>query len=153
VFHIQHLQVIGDNGQPMTNSAFDVSWNTPGANPETVAFVAAPSGLYSQINLEIDASLLDNSYVISGTTRVGPMMRPFRVEDRGSLDVDIKSYAVTLSPGADATMTVRLDLKDALNSVDWGMVNNQQGTLVLDDSSPQMVDFRDKLGDAFKKGS
>jgi hypothetical protein len=152
LFHVAHLQVIGDNGQPMTNTAFDLGWQAPGENPATVSFFSAPAGLYSQVNIEIDAAVGSPSYVIVGTVRVSGNTKPFRIEDRGSIDIDVKGYMVTLPPGADATVPVRLDLKPALDAVNWDQVNDDNGVLVLDESGSQIDEFRDKLGDAFKRG-
>ena len=152
LFHVDHLQVIGDNGQPMTNTAFDLGWQAMGENPATVSFFNAPAGLYSQLNIEIDAAVGSPSYVISGTVRISGDVKPFRIEDRGSMDIDVKGYMVTLPPGGDATLPVRLDLKPALDAVNWGQVNEDQGVRVLTESGSQIDEFRDKLDDAFKRG-
>jgi hypothetical protein len=153
LFHVDHLQVIGDNGQPMTNTTFDLGWQAPGENPATVSFFNAPAGLYSQLNIELDAPVGSPSYVITGTVRVSGNTKMFKIEDRGSLDIDVRGFAVQLPPGGDATLPVRLDLKPALDTVDWSQVSEDDGELQLDESSSQIEEFRDKLDDAFKRGS
>ncbi|MBA3465286.1 MAG: hypothetical protein H0T46_35470 [Deltaproteobacteria bacterium] len=153
LFHVDRLQVIGDNGQPMSNIPFDLEWKAQGENPATVSFFDAPPGLYSQVNLEIDAAVGTPSYVIRGTVRVSGDTKVFVIEDRGSIRVDVRGFAVTLPPGGDATVPVRLDLKPALDTVDWSRVTEDDGVLELDESSSQIDGFRDKLDDAFKRGS
>ena len=152
-FHIARLQVIGDNAQPMTTSPLAISWKVEGGgDPAIVAFSAAPSGLYSQVTLHIDEALLGNCYEIDGTAKVAGVTRSFHIHDRNSLDVDVKNFNVSLSPGGDATVPIRLDLKDAIDSIQFDQLNEENGVLELDTSDPQMENFRDKLEQAFKKG-
>ena len=150
VFHIQRLQVIGDNGQPMTSAPLVLSWQAEG-NPPPIDFPSAPSGLYSQVSMEIDDASFNPCYEIFGTTKSMGNMEMFHIVDRNSLDVDITGYTVTLSPGRDAVMGVKLDLKDAIDNVDFGMLPTVQGMRTMDTIDPQMVQFRDKLDEAFKR--
>ncbi|MBL0218628.1 MAG: hypothetical protein IPQ07_32710 [Myxococcales bacterium] len=152
-FHIARLQVIGDNGQPMTTSPFAISWKIEGGgDPGIVAFPSAPSGLYSQVTLHIDEPLLNTSYEITGTAKVGGVTRTFQIHDRNSLNIDVKDFNVSLAPGGDATVPIRLDLKDAIDSIQFDQLNEENGVLELDTTDPQMENFREKLEQAFKKG-
>lgn len=152
-FHIARLQVIGDNGQPMTTSPLAIAWTTEGGgNPGTVAFPSAPSGLYSQVTLHIDEPLLDTCYDIYGTAKVAGVTKNFHIHDRNSLDVDVKNFNVSLAPGGDATVPIRLDLKDAIESIQFDQLSEDNGYLDLDTLDPQMENFREKLEQAFEKG-
>lgn len=151
VFHIQRLQVIGDNGQPMTSAPIQIGWQSEGTNPVPVDFPSAPSGLYSQVSMEIDEASFAPVYEIFGTAKVGGNTEMFHIVDRNSLDVDITGYAITLPPGRSAVLGVRLDLKDAISSIDMGMLPMVQGMRTMDTVDQQMPEFREKLDDAFKR--
>ncbi|MBL9015133.1 MAG: hypothetical protein JNL83_13200 [Myxococcales bacterium] len=151
VFHVQRLQVIGDNGQPMTSAAFDLGWQGEGTNPSPIDFPTAPSGLYSQVSIEIDASAAAPVYEIFGTVKVGGDIEMFHIRDTENLDIDITGYNVTLAPGQSAIMGVRLDLRDAIDGIDMGMLPMMMGRRTLETNDAQMSEFRDKLDDAFKR--
>lgn len=151
VFHIQRLQVIGDNGQPMSNQAFQLGWQSEGANPAPLDFPTAPSGLYSQVSIVIDeTSAASPVYEIFGTAKVNGNTEMFHVVDRGNLRIDITGYNVTLAPGRSAVVGVRLDLEDAIESIDVASLPTMQGMRTLD-GGPKLMEFRDKLEDAFKR--
>lgn len=152
-FHISRLQVIGDNGQPMTSVPFTIGWSAESTgDPETIGFSSAPAGLYSQVTLEMQQTGTA-SYEISGTVKVGATMKPFHVRDTHDVDVDITGYAVTFVPGTDGTLPIKIDLKPPIESVDFAMVTDMNGTLEMGPSDPQMDQLRDKLDDAFKRGN
>ena len=151
VFHVQRLQVIGDNGQPMTTTGFELGWQGEGTNPLPIDFPFAPSGLYSQVSIEIDALSSAPVYEISGTAKVGGNIEPFHITDTESMDVDITGYAVTLAPGRTAIIGVRLDLRDAIDGIDMATLPMMQGKRTLAPGSSQMGNFRDKLEDAFRR--
>ena len=153
-FHLARLQVIGDNGQPMIQSPFEIKWaaSEGGSNPPTIGFASAPSGLYSQITLNIDAPLVDTCYEIFGTTKIAGVTEMFHIHDRNALNVDIKNYNITLTPGGTVTAAIRLDLKDAIDSVDFSLLTVDNGYREMDTFDPQMDEFRDRLKTSFKKG-
>lgn len=150
VFHIERLQVIGDNGQPMTG-AFTLGWQSESTNPSPLDFPSAPSGLYSQVSMEIDQPLLAPVYEIFGTAKIGGNIEPFHIVDREDLHIDITGYNVTLVPGRSAVIGIRLDLKGAVENIDMNMLPTEQGMRTLETGNSQMSEFRDKLEDAFKR--
>lgn len=147
---LERLEVIGDNGQPMTDDSVDLNWQTTG-DPSPIVFSSAPSGLYSQVNLHLDGEIIQYSYEISGTTKVEGETKNYAIHDRNSLDVDVKGYATSLSPGGQSNMTVKIDLRDALDSIHFDQLDDNNGTLTLDTLDMQMPMFRMKLQAAFKK--
>jgi hypothetical protein len=149
-FNISRLQVIGDNGQPMTSATIGWSAETFG-DPPTIAFTNAPGGLYSQLTIEMQQAAMV-SYEITGTVKVGATTKPFRIHDTADVDLDITGYNVAFSPGTDATLPIKVDLKPPVESVDFAMVTDVGGTLDMGPSDPQMQQVRDKLDDAFKRG-
>jgi len=148
-FNISRLQVIGDNGQPMTSAPFTIAWETFG-DPLTVGFSSAPAGLYSQVAIEMNPAQ-GVSYEIRGTAKVGQATQPFYIHDTASFDVDITGYNVTFTPGVDATLQVRIDLQPPLETIDFGTATDIGGTLDVGPTDTQMAQFRDKLDDAFKR--
>ena len=151
VFNIDRLQVIGDNGQPMTTSSFQLGWQSESTNPSPIDFPFAPSGLYSQVSIEIDASSSAPVYEIFGTAKVGGNTEMFHIIDTESVEVDITGYMVTLAPGRTAIVGVRLDLRDAIDSIDMAMLPMMQGKRTMMAGNNQMSEFRDKLENAFKR--
>jgi hypothetical protein len=153
-FHLARLQVIGDNGQPMIQTPFDLTWapSEGGGNPPTIGFASAPSGLYSQVTLDIDAPLVDTCYEIFGTTKISGVTEMFHIHDRNALNVDIKNYTLTLAPGGTVTAAIRLDLRAAIGSIDFSVLGVDNGYRDMDTFDPQMDDFREKIQSSFKKG-
>ena len=151
VFRVQRLQVIGDNGQPMTTSPFELGWQSENTNPVPIDFPSAPSGLYSQVSIEFDASSSVPAYEIFGTAKVGGNTEMFHIVDTDSVDIDVTGYSVTLLPGRTAIVGVRLDLRDAIDNVDMATLPMVQGKRTLDTNHSQMPAFRDKLEDAFRR--
>jgi hypothetical protein len=92
------------------------------------------------------------SYEITGTVKVGATTKPFRIHDTADVDLDVTGYNVAFSPGTDATLPIKVDLKPPVESVDFAMVPDVGGTLDMGPSDPQMGQLRDKLDDAFKRG-
>lgn len=153
MFRLDRLEVIGDAGSgPLTTKrGVSLQWNKEGTNPAGSPFGSAPSGLYSQVTLRIDGDLIGPSYEILGTVKVGGVTKPFKIEDLGVVTAEVKNYNVTLAPGGDGTLAVRVDLRDSIDGVDFSLVPEENGVLELE-SGAQIVDFRNHLKDAFKRG-
>ncbi len=151
-FQVNRLQVIGDNGQPSTMTPLTAAWTEQGGgDPATIAFASAPSGLYSQVTLDI-AAAQGNTYEILGTTKISGVVESFRIHDDNDLDVDITGYTVSLPPGGDATAVIKVELKDAVASVNFDQLPVVGGVRDLGPNDPQMANFRDKLDAAFRRG-
>ncbi len=150
-FQIARLQVIGDNGQPRTMVPLTAAWtDTGGGDPATVAFPSAPSGLYSQITINI-AAAQGSTYEILGTTKIGGNVELFRIHDDLDLDIDITGYTVALPPGGDATATIKVDLRDAVDSINYAQLPVVGGMRDLGPTDSQISNFRDKLDNAFRR--
>jgi hypothetical protein len=149
-FQVQRLQVIGDNGQPMTSAAFQLSWEGAAA-PPVVTFASAPSGLYSQVNINFDGPSSGMTYEITGTTRLGGPLKRYRIRDRNSLNINVTGFTAVLSPGSDATLTIALDLSDAIGSIRFDQLGGDDDVLELGPGNPQLQDLRDRLQDAFNQ--
>jgi hypothetical protein len=151
-FKLARVQAVGDaGGDERTN--IDLTWAPRVPAPSPVELLSAPTGIYSKVTLDIDAGLLDAAYQINGTCNVAGTTRMFEIRDRDQLDIQINGFDQTLQPGGEATLVVDVDLKDALEGIDYEHLDDQGGTLVLDNNDPQMSNFRDHLKDAFKRGN
>lgn len=153
LLRIDNLRVIGDAGpgDPRTSkSSFTVSWNGITA-PATVAFMEAPTGLYSKLTLLADGHLVDDSYEITGTALINDVVYPYRIHDRDPINISLSTSA-TLEPGGEAHVPVRIAVQDALGVVDFTTLPSNGGTLELDTFDSQMPAFRAKLIESFSIG-
>ena len=150
-FQINRLQAIGDNGQPTTQSAFELAWKTDVHDPATVGLPTAATGLYAQVSIDLAAPVLGNSFEIVGTTVVAGVTKQYKIHDRNNLDIDVKNYNVALAPGGTETLPITLDLTAALSAVQFNQLQSDDGYLELESGS-QMTTFRANLQQAFRKG-
>ena len=148
-FQIDSLRVIGDAGDTLTTKLFfDLTWKDT-AKPETINFDNAPSGLYSRVSLVADGHIVQDSYKITGHVNYGSNSDDFEIHDRNPLNVSL-NISDMLQPGKSLTVKLELDLAAALQSVDYSMLQKDDGKLDLDTSDPQMPAFRTKLVQSFK---
>jgi len=149
-FHMDRLQVIGDAGidARTTRSKYVLAWNAQG-KPAQERFPEAPVGVYSKI-LAVMApdGPGGNAYEIHGTwMNSGSQPIPFEISDRltVSLSVDCDEE---LPAAGSAMLGIKVDLKDALNSIKFEDIMPMNGVLEVD--GPQLLPFRDRLKKAFK---
>jgi hypothetical protein len=150
-FQMDRLQVIGDAGidARTTHSKYLLAWNAQGRPPQE-RFPDAPVGVYSKIlAVMTPGGLGDYAYEIHGTwMNGGSQPMPFEVRDRLTVSLSIDCQE-DLPAAGSATLGIKVDLRDALNSVKWEDVVPANGVLELD-SGPQLVQLRDRLKKAFK---
>ena len=153
-FQIANLEVVGDAGVDArtTRSRYLLVWDS-GRKPGQESFPQAPVGVYSKINLVMAVgNLSENVYEIRGTwTDAGAEPRAFRIRDRGlalSSSVDCNA---TLPAAGTASVPLRLDLRAALNGVNFKMLAEEDDELDLQDG-PQLMAFRMRLRQAFDVG-
>lgn len=154
-FAFDSLRVIGDAGPGdlrTTARTFEVRWEKDRDPPAAIEFADAPTGLYSQVALQVDGHLIDNSYEIRGTIQVNGNDVEYRIEDDGTLPVTLMIDKMK-SPGSAVTLVVDVDFVKAINSVDFSKLENDNGHLELDSSSTGMVEFRKKLVESFSASS
>jgi hypothetical protein len=146
LFRIANLRVIGDAG-PGDNrtsaDSFQVEW-AQGMTPVAETFANAPTGLYSHLVFLADGNLVDYSYEIEGTTKVDGNVTSFKIHDRSPLPVSLDTSTM-LEPNEVASLAIVVRVDQALTSLDWSKLNNQNGTLVLDTFDDGMNDFRGKM--------
>ena len=151
-FQLDSLRVIGDAGPGdlrTTKDAFEVRWQDGGDPPADIKFDSAPTGLYSQIALQIDGNLVEDSYELKGTVVVDSNLEEFVIEDSNPLPINL-SIDKSLSAGSTATIDIQIDFENALSSVDFSTLNKSDGKLQLDQSDPGIVELRKKLVESFK---
>ena len=151
-FQIDHLEVVGDAGvdSRTTHARYLVAWDA-GTKPGQESFPQAPVGVYSKINVVMSVgNLSENIYEIRGTwTDTGMPARSFRIRDRGmalSISVDCDE---TLPAAGTARMALKLDLRNALESINFKMLADEDDEIDVRDG-PQLMMFRARLRDAFK---
>jgi hypothetical protein len=149
VFQLEHLQLVSDAGADdrTTRSRYQLEWKA-GAAPPPEMFPDAPIAVYQRVSLDLRPDVLPPfAYQIIGTVRDEGEVKPFRIADPALLEIPIDCSAA-LPAGGGVSIAVKLDLRDALNGVDFKSLQEINGTLVLS-GGPQMLGFRNKLIRAF----
>lgn len=149
LMRVAYLRVIGDAGPGDNRTSVDsiqVGWSLDGG-PQAIMFADAPTGLYSHVAFLADGNLVDYSYEIRGTAKVDGNVTPFAIHDRSPLPVSLDTNAM-LEPNAVTDLAIKVHLDQALPSVDWSHLNNNNGTLTLDTFDSGMNDFRSKMIDS-----
>ncbi|HMG57123.1 MAG TPA: hypothetical protein VK601_26670 [Kofleriaceae bacterium] len=148
-FHLEHLQLISDAGADdrTTRSRYQIAWDAAGV-PAQEMFPEAPAAVYQRILLDMRAAGQPSySYEIRGTWRDSDnVAMPFRIIDRLMLEIPI-SCSVALAAGSSMVLGIRVDLKDALNSVNWKDADDDDGVLVP--TPQQLFMLHGRLEDAF----
>jgi hypothetical protein len=144
-FRLANLRVIGDASAGDNRTSVDsleLDWAT-GMKPSSVSFPDAPTGLYSKVILLADG-IVDYSYELAGTTKLDGNSLPYRIHDRSPLAISLDTSAM-LEPNQTASLEITIRIDQALQSLDFHKLSNQNGTLVLDTFDDAMGDFRDKM--------
>lgn len=150
-FAFDSLRVIGDAGPGdlrTTARTFETRWEKDRDPPTTLVFADAPTGLYSQVALQLDGHLVDNSWEIRGTIQIDGNDVEYRIEDDAALPVTL-SIDKMKSPASAVQVTVSIDFVHAIDSVDFSKLEYDSGHLELDSGSAAMVEFRKKLAESF----
>lgn len=154
-FAFDSLRVIGDAGPGdlrTTARTFEVRWEKDRDPPAAIEFADAPTGLYSQVALQVDGHLVNNSYEIRGTIQINGNDVEYRIEDDASLPVTLAIDKMK-TPTAAVRLEVDIDFVKAINSIDFTKLMNDGGHLELDGDSQDMDAFRKKLVESFSAGS
>jgi hypothetical protein len=150
-FQLKNFQLLADAGGA-THAKYLLTWSSLTEPPQD-SFPDAPAGVYSKVSLDMGGTLVDYAYQLHGTWKDdGNEARQFLIEDHAPFTVDLDCHKVLVAAGS-AELAVRIDLRDALNGVDFDRVEEQDNVLVLDNgNAPQLGLFRDRLQRAFKIG-
>jgi len=150
-FQVDHLQLLSDAGADdrTTRSRYQLRWSSS-MTPSNEMFPDAPVAVYQKISLDIRPGFpLPYAYQIEGTWRGdGEELKPFKIVDMSPLSIPI-DCSVTLPAGGLGSIAIRVDLQDALNSIDFTHVSEQDGMLLLN-GGLQLADFHDRMTHAFK---
>jgi hypothetical protein len=150
-FQLDYLQIVGDAGVDMrtTRSKYLLTWDSQ-SRPAQEAFPDAPVGVYSKIAMVMmTGTLAERSYEIHGTWTDSNMpARRFRIRDTATVSVSIDCDEELPAAGM-ASLAIKVDLKDALNSINFKMLEDEDDELELRDG-PQLIVFRDRLKTSFK---
>jgi hypothetical protein len=108
-------------------------------------FPDAPVAHYQQILLDMrsDRPPFSYAYQIQGMWQDEGNSRPFQIVDPTVLDV-LVPCDVMLPASGSVTVEVRLDLRSALNGIDFKSLPSDHGMLVLN-GGPQLLELHDQL--------
>ncbi|HEX3761557.1 MAG TPA: hypothetical protein VHW23_22825 [Kofleriaceae bacterium] len=148
VFQLEHLQLLSDAGGT-THTRIQLEWNDQGSPPDEI-FSDAPVARYQQVLLDMRSDVhppQSYAYQIQGTWTDGNSgnARPFRISDTVVLDVSV-ACDVALPANGAVTVPVRIDLRDALNGIDFKNLPTDDGVSVLGPGpGPGLSGVRDDL--------
>lgn len=150
-FQVDHLQLLSDAGADgrTTRSSYQLQWSSD-ASPPPEMFPDAPVAVYQRISLDIRPGFRTQyAYQIQGTWRnPNGETQEFTITDTMGLSIPI-DCSVALHAGSKSSIAIRVDLQNALNSVDFTQVSEHDGMLFLD-SGAQLTTFHDQMTHAFK---
>lgn len=150
-FQVDHFQLVADSvvdPASVTHSKYQLVWDG-GTRPEQDSFPKAPPGVYSQAALVMmGGSFGEDAFRIAGTWRdLGPPI-PFEIHDRNQLSITLDCNE-TLPAAGSAMIKIKVDLRSAIGGIDFKKLTvDEDGELELHDGQ-ELLDFRDRLQDAF----
>lgn len=148
VFQLEHLQLVSDAGGT-THTRIQLEWNSDGSPPDEV-FSDAPVARYQQVLLDMRSDVhppFSYAYQIQGMWMDNNNnSRPFRISDSAVIDVSV-ACDVALPANGSVTVPVRIDLRDALNGIDFkNLPRDDDGVSVLGPGpGPGLPGLRDDL--------
>ncbi len=144
-FDLRNIRVAGDVGT-LQAAALDLRFR---GDPEVfeMGFGQAQPGIYGTFATEV--AHLD----IRGTlqTEKGPL--DYRIVDDPpqGLDVTAALGGVVLGAGQLVTIDIEIDVGELIPEIDWELVEEEDGELRIDSSSPLVGEVREGLAEAFRK--
>jgi hypothetical protein len=145
VFQLEHLQLISDAGADgrTTRSRYQLEWSAT-TMPEQEEFPDAPAAFYQRILLDIRGDVQPPyAYEIRGTWQDNNGPTPFLIVDKKMLEIPI-DCSKTLSAGGSVSLKLKLDLRNALNGVDFQSLPPVGGVLLLG-GGPELDDVHHAL--------
>jgi hypothetical protein len=153
---LRNLRAIGDAapGDERTTREMVEVVLAAESEPEPVAFMSAPPGVYSRIEATIDGSVAGTpSYRIAGTVTIGVDQVPFEITDLAAIPLVVSLSQIELEPAEVLTIEVRLDVKKLLEGVDVAaLAPDPDGTIRIDQDDPQILLVRDAIDKSFEAG-
>lgn len=145
VFQLEHLQLLSDAGVS-THTRLQLAWGSAG-RPADEEFPEAPAAHYQQILLDMRSDArppFSYTYQIQGTWQDDDDSGQFRISDPMTLEVPIPCDVTPPAKGS-ATVAIRLDLRNALNGINFkNLPPDSSGVRVLL-GGPQLTGLRDQL--------
>jgi hypothetical protein len=145
VFQLEHLQLLSDAGDT-THTRLQLAWNSQGV-PSDEEFPDAPAARYQQILLDMRSDArppFSYAYQIEGTWEDDDDSGPFRIADPMILEVPVACDVVLPASGL-VTVAVRLDLRNALNGIDFKNVKPDNDGVRVVTGGPQLAGVREQL--------
>ena len=146
-FQIDRLQIVAEAGNVMRTRSL-LAWDST-ATPQEENFPGAPPGMYSRVTLVMmPGGYGDYAYQIHGTWRDTSPPKNFEIRDNTALSIGLNCSAMLAAAGS-ATIGLKVDLRDALDGIDFKSLDEEDGVLELHDGQA-LIDFRGRLMNAFE---
>lgn len=161
-FQLEHFQLVSDAGADArtTHSRYQLHW-AEGIKPDAELFPDAPVGMYQRISLDIrpggqppyayqiQGLWRDDSGSGSGSTSGSAAdMKPFRIVSAMMMSLPIKCN-VSLVPGGSVSFSIKLELEEALQRIDFGGLPEMGGVRVLN-GGPELNALNMRMMKAFE---
>lgn len=158
-FQLEYLQVESDVGpaEKTTHSKFQVRW-ADGAAPDQDVFPDAPAATYRSVLIGMRSAPGQPAYQIKGnweddeegggTGAGGTGSRPFRITDNVSSLMLQLPCQKTLPAGGAIAISVKVDLKQVLDNLDFKNIPPMGGVVVVD-AGPLLTAVRSQIGKVF----
>jgi hypothetical protein len=147
VFQFEYLQIASDASSDArtTHSRFQLRWHN-GMSPSQEVFRDAPPATYQTISINLRASgPIQPAFEIKGTWRERQDDEPklFRITDFVPTMFSIPCNKA-LAAGGSLPLTIKIDLKDAIEDVDFEHLPQVGPVLVLE-AGPQLMNVRTQM--------
>lgn len=153
------VRAISDAGST-TEPDYEMEWSTSGIKHEPITFGNPPVGSYSMIDIRIAKRETGSDAVafeIRGTVDPpGSGDTEFKIVGEANVDTASPPVMLSLRPGQLQTVTLQLDAAQLVSTIDWEMVDKDDGKFDLEDqgtpgSVMQMAKVRGALRTGFTK--
>jgi hypothetical protein len=140
---LRQVRAIGDSSPGSEGTSADrlaLSW--AGGAVEELRFPQAPPGFYALLMAELA------SYEIDGTVQIDGEDVPFRVAEppASGIPVSVTLDGLELEPGENRVVTIRVNLGDVIQAVDWDEVPpDDENVRYVGAASSQSSGVRERL--------
>jgi hypothetical protein len=143
VFQLANVRAVGDVAALMRDE-FNLEFED--RDRPKLLYASAPPGVYSTLIGRVV------SFDIDGTVRVGGETEEFEIKEAptGQHNFVIMLEGATVEAGMTTRVEVRIHLRDIVESIDWTMVESEDGKLEVDDDYPDFDAVLDQILASFE---
>jgi hypothetical protein len=163
---LHELQLIGDTAPAGDLVVESRAVEYPRDDEARVSFSAAPPGLYSRFNFDVERAWANEelpdgfdeerlSIRVTGEAKLQGNDRDFDYSDDQKISIDV-DFSEEATPGVHRTIIVEVDLAEWFDGLDWKAISDGQGggndpiLIGMGDEAAVAQTLRDRVADAFE---